>query len=94
MSTYVDEDSAFFLPDSLPYRRAGVADGVISCTVGLQYQSGESNYVFHAQADWGDDPRAADLCWVQLHLTMEGRQPLGVSYRVVALCDPAAVADA
>ena len=92
VATYLREAPAFFLPDSLPYRRTGLADAVASCTVGVHSSTGESNFVTGATAAWADDPRGGEVSWLQVTFDVYGKEPLGLDYRVVALCDPAAVA--
>ena len=89
----VRDATPFFLPDSQPYRRAELADAVVTCGVAIQAHSGEASFVKAAEASFADDPRGGDRCWVALLIDVYGQEPLAVSYRVVALCDPAAVAD-
>jgi hypothetical protein len=88
----VREEARFFLPDSLPYWRARLHDAVVACSVSLQVQSGDPNMVSDPHAAWVEDPRADGLAWLQLTFSVEGRDPLAISYSVVALCDPEAVA--
>jgi hypothetical protein len=82
----MQDDTPVFLPDSLQYRRSELADGVVSCTVGIQALTSEGTHIVHASADWVDDPRTEDVCWIQVRLVVAGAAPLGVSYRVVAVC--------
>ena len=87
------ESSAFFLPDSLPYRRAELGDAQVSCSAAIHAAHGNYHLVMGAEASWADDPRGGDLCWLQLGLTVHASsEPIGVSYGVVVLCAPAAVA--
>jgi hypothetical protein len=86
------ESSAFFLPDSLPYRRAELADAQVSCSAAIHAAHLDYHFVLGASASWADDPRGGDLCWLQLGLTVHGSEPMGVSYGVVVLCAPGAVA--
>ena len=88
----ISEEARFFLPDSLPYWRARLHDAVVQCSVALQVQSGHPNVVSDPHTQWVEDPRADGLAWLQLTFSVEGRDPLAISYRVVALCDPEAVA--
>ena len=88
----IAEDAAFFLPDSLPYWRNRLDDALLSCSVALQVQSGYPNRIDDPHAAWVPDPRVDGLAWIQLSFAVEGRDPLAVSYRVVALCSPEAVA--
>jgi hypothetical protein len=88
----IQEEARFFLPDSLPYWRARLGDAAASCSVALQVQSGQPNSVLDPHVDWVDDPRDDDLSWLEISFAVDGRDPLVVSYRVVALCDPTAVA--
>ena len=94
-SRYLEwESSAFFLPDSLPYRRAELSDAQVSCSAAIHASHGNYHLVMGAQASWADDPRGGDLCWLQLELTVHASSdPIGISYDVVALCAPGAVAD-
>ena len=43
-------------------------------------------------ASWADDPRGGDVAWLQIGMTVEGREPFDESDPVDALCDVAAVA--
>ena len=87
------ERSAFFLPDSLAYRRAELGDAQVSCSVAIHASHGNFQLLLGAQASWADDPRGGDLCWLQLELTVHATsEPIGVSYGVVAVCAPGAVA--
>ena len=90
--SFVRDARPFYLPDSHPYERALLADAVVSCSVAIQAHSGEASFVNAAQASFADDPRGGDRCWVALQIDVYGQEPLAVAYRVVALCDPAAVA--
>jgi hypothetical protein len=80
------DDTPVFLPDSLQYRRSELTDGVVTCTVGMQALTSEGTHIVHAGADWVDDPRGGDVAWIQVRLVVVGAQPLGVAYRVVAVC--------
>jgi hypothetical protein len=88
----VREGARFVLPDSLPYWRARLDDAVVACSVALQVQTGYPNTIVDPHAEWVPDPRDDDLAWLQLSFDVEGRDPLGVSYRVTALCAPGAIA--
>jgi hypothetical protein len=88
----VQEEARLFLPDSLPYWRARLHDAVVACSVSLQAQSGYPNLVSDPHAAWVEDPRADGLAWLQLTFNVEGRDPLAVSYEVVALTSSEAVA--
>jgi hypothetical protein len=92
VSTFLRDATPVFLPDSLPYRRDALSDALVSCTAAVQGSTAETNFVTAAGAAWADDPRGGDLAWLQLTLDVYGKEPLGVAYRVVALCDPEAVA--
>lgn len=52
------------------------------------------HFVVGTQASWVDDPRGGDLGRLQLALTVHAGEPLGITYRVEALCAPGAVAEA
>jgi len=86
------EDARFFLPDSLPYWRARLHDAVAACSVSLQAAAGHPNMVSDPHTEWVEDPRADGLAWLQLTFSVEGGDPLAISYAVVAVCDPQAVA--
>jgi hypothetical protein len=38
------------------------------------------------------DPRVDGVAWIELSFSVDGRDPVAVSYRVVAVCHPEAVA--
>ena len=80
----------FFLPDSLPYKRDAVGDGIVAATVAVQSDV-DHTMITDAQAAFVDDPGVAGRCWIQIALTMSARGPIGLSYRVVALTAPDAV---
>jgi hypothetical protein len=88
----VREDARFFLPDSLPYWRARLDDAVAACSVAIQVQTGYPNSIVDPHVAWVPDPRNDDLAWLELTFSVEGRDPLAVSYRVTAVCNPTAVA--
>src|SRR5215208_4213651 len=88
---YVNDDSTFFLPDSHAYARADLGDAVVTCSVALQAAPGEACFITHAEATYADDPRGGGHSWVALRIAVYGRQPIGVSYRVTALCPTLAV---
>jgi hypothetical protein len=88
----VREDARLFLPDSLPYWRSRLDDAAVTCSVALQLQTGYPNAITDPHASWVPDPRNDDLAWLQMAFSVEGRDPLAVSYRVVAMCDPDAIA--
>jgi hypothetical protein len=80
----------FFLPDSLPYKRDAVGDGIVAATVAVQSDV-ERTTITDAQAAFVDDPGVGGRCWIQIAVTVAGRGPIGLSYRVVALTAPDAV---
>ena len=88
----IQEEVRFFLPDSLPYWRGRLDDGVLACSVSLQVQSGYPNSVTGPHAAWVPDPRVDGVAWIELSFDVDARDPLAVAYRVVALCKPEAVA--
>jgi hypothetical protein len=75
-------ESPFFLPDSLPYDGAKLADATLSITIAAVNLS-DHLYLFDQQARFAADP-AGRPTWVQVQLLLTGRIPLAVSYRVVA----------
>jgi hypothetical protein len=88
---YLREDSAFFLPDSHPYAREHLGEASATCSVAVVGEPGEAYFVTHAEASFADDPRGGDHAWLALRIAVYGRQPLGISYRVTAICPTAAV---
>jgi hypothetical protein len=89
--TYLNEDAAFFLPDSHPYTTGDLGDATVTCSVALQGQPGEASFITHAEASFTGDPRGGDQSWIALRIAVYGRQPLGVAYRVTAICPVIAV---
>ena len=89
--THLNEDSAFFLPDSHPYVTADLSGAVVTCSVALQGLPGEAAFITHAEASFTDDPRGGDHSWIALRVAVYGRQPLAVAYRVTATCPTIAV---
>ena len=83
-------DVVFFVPDSLPYVRAQVAEAPLQLSVAL-CGSGEVGAIVHAAASYVDDPSGAPT-WIQLRLVGHLGWQGGVSYRVVALTPVDAVA--
>ena len=83
-------ESAFFVPDSLPYDRSALGDAVLSASVVLRATGGESNAVVDAAATFVDDPSGTPT-WIQLTLQANIGWPAGVGYRIVALTPPGAV---
>jgi len=55
------EGTAFFLPDSLPYRRAELADAQVSCSAAIQASHLDYHFVMDAHASWADDPRGGEF---------------------------------
>jgi len=89
--TYLNEDSAFFLPDSHPYVTGDLGGAAVTCSVALQAQPGEASFITHAEASFAADPRDGTRSWIALRLAVYGRQPLAVAYRVTAVCPTIAV---
>ena len=89
--TYLNEDSAFFLPDSHPYVTADLGAAAVTCSVALQAQPGEACFVTRAEASFAGDPRGGDRSWIALRLAVYGREPLAVAYRVTTICPTIAV---
>jgi hypothetical protein len=84
------KDVAFFLPDSLPYRRDAIEDAQLSVSAALQ-ASGEQGVVLQATAAFVDDPSGAPA-WVQLHISAFSGWPCAIAYTVVVLVTPDGVA--
>lgn len=74
----------FFLPDSMPYKRDALGNATIAGTVAAQ-SAPDDVEIGEAQFSFADDPSLPNRAWVQLALTMSGRGPIGISYRVVTL---------
>ena len=89
--TYLNEDTAFFLPDSHPYTTADLDGAAVTCSVALQGQPGEASFITNAEASFGADPRGGDQSWIALRIAVYGRQPLAIAYRVTAICPTIAV---
>jgi hypothetical protein len=84
------KDVAFFVPDSLPYRREHLGGAQLSVAASLQ-ASGEHSAILAAEAAFVDDPSGAPA-WIQLRISAHSGWPCAVAYRVVALTSPDAVA--
>jgi hypothetical protein len=87
----VREEARFFLPDSLPYWRRRLDDAVAACSVALQAQTGHPNTITDPHVEWVPDPRNDDIAWLQLTFGVDCRDPVAVSYRVTAVCNPKAI---
>jgi hypothetical protein len=87
----VRDATPVFLPDSLPYRQGALGNATVSCNAAVQASNNETHLVTNAQAGFVDDPRGGETAWLQLLLDIYGHEPLGIAYRVVVLCDRAAV---
>jgi hypothetical protein len=83
-------ETAFFVPDSLPYTRAALGDAQLSLSVALQ-AAGENAAITDATAEFADDPSGSPT-WVRVSLAAWAAWPCAVSYRVVALAPPEAIA--
>lgn len=81
--------ASFFVPDSLPYNRASLADATLSVSVVLQ-ASGETGAIVDAAVTFTDDPSGAPT-WLQLHVHGHIGWPAAAGYRVIALTSPDAV---
>jgi hypothetical protein len=77
-------ETAFFVPDSLPYDRATLGDAVLSVSVVLRGTGGESSAIVDATATFTDDPSGAPT-WIQLAARANIGWPAGIGYRIVAL---------
>jgi hypothetical protein len=78
--------ASFFVPDSLPYWRAALADATLSVSV-LLCGSGETSAITAAAAVFTEDPSGAPT-WIQVHVQGHLSWPAGVGYRIVALTPP------
>jgi hypothetical protein len=87
----LNEDSAFFLPDSHAYVTSELGGAAVTCSVALQAQAGEASFITHAEASFAPDPRGDEHSWVALRIAVYGRQPLAIAYRVTAICPTLAV---
>ena len=83
------KEVAFFVPDSLPYRRETLADAQLSVSVALAAGGEQSGSWPPTPPSWTPLGRAA---WVQLQISAHSGWPLAVASRVVALTAPDAVA--
>jgi hypothetical protein len=77
-------ESAFYVPDSLPYDRPALGDAVLSASVVLRATGGDSSAIVDATATFVDDPSGAPT-WIQLALRANIGWPAGIGYRIVAL---------
>jgi hypothetical protein len=84
------KDAAFYIPDSLPYRREALDGAQLSVTATVQ-ASGEQGAVLQASAGFVDDPSGAPT-WVHLELLVFSNWPCAIAYRIVALSAPDAIA--
>jgi hypothetical protein len=84
-------DAGIFIPDSLPYVPASL-DAVIAATVAIQSQGGDEARITDYRAELVPDPRGQPVAWLQLRLV--GRATLGtaLSYQIVVVVAPEAVA--
>jgi hypothetical protein len=82
-------ETSFFVPDSLPYNRAALADATLSISVNLR-GSGETSAIVDTAAVFTDDPSGTPT-WIHVHLRGHLGWPAGVGYRIVALTPPDAV---
>lgn len=78
-------DTAFFLPDSLPYSPDAARDALIACSIAIQSAESESHQFIDRRAALIPDPRGAAVSWVQVQLLAVTRTPVAVSYRVDVL---------
>lgn len=76
-------EANFFVPDSLPYDRARLADATLSLTAVLA-AAGDTGAVLNAAATFADDPSGAPT-WIQIHVLGHIGWPAGVGYRLVAI---------
>lgn len=83
-------ETAFFVPDSLPYNRGALGDAVLSASVVLRASGGESSAIVDATASFVDDPSGTPT-WIRLALQANIGWPAGIGYRIVALTSPDAV---
>lgn len=80
-------ETSFFLPDSLPYRRAQLGAATLTVSMTLS-ASGETGAIVDCSAAFTDDPSGNPVTWIQVHLRASLGWPAGVGYRIVALTSP------
>ena len=80
-------ETSFFLPDSLPYRRAQLGGATLSVSMALT-GAGDTSAIVDASASFTDDPSGNPVTWVQVHLRGSLGWPAGIGYRIVALTPP------
>ncbi|BBZ17047.1 hypothetical protein [Mycolicibacterium gadium] len=77
-------ETAFFVPDSLPYDRGQLGGAVLSASVTLRASGGDSSAIVDAAATFVDDPSGTPT-WIQLAVQANIGWPAGIGYRIVAL---------
>ncbi len=81
-------DTAFFLPDSIPYRADAASVALITCSIALQSADSEGHQFIDRRASLVVDPRNPVVSWLQLQLLAMTRIPVAVSYRVDVIVPP------
>ena len=84
------KDVSFYVPDSLQYRRDALDGAQLSVSATIQ-ASGEQGAVLAAAGSFVDDPSGAPA-WVHLQVQAFSSWPCAISYRIVALTAPDAIA--
>ena len=81
--------TAFFVPDCLPYAQDALGNATLTASVALR-ASGETTAIVHAAATFTDDPSGTPT-WIQVHLAGHIGWPAAVDYRIVAVTPPDAL---
>lgn len=90
-----DMASGAFIPDSLPYLVARSSEAVIASTIALQHFSDSlTPHILDHSATLAPDPRGGGQAWLHIQVLGTGLTPIALSYRIVVLVGPDAVATA
>jgi hypothetical protein len=84
-------ESAFYLPDSLPYRAELAGSAVIAVSIAVQSAAQESHQFVDRWVTLEPDPRNAAVCWLQLRIVAASWTPVAIGYRIDVLVPPEAV---
>lgn len=82
----------FWVPDSLAYRADATGRAVVSASIGLQSIQ-VAGQVVEVGAALHPHPGRGGNCYLLISLQASAVLPIGLSYHVVVLADPDAVAD-
>jgi hypothetical protein len=86
-----NKDTAFYVPDSLPYHREALDGAQLTASATLQASGSEVSALIEVAAGFVDDPSGAPT-WVHLQLHAFSHWPCAIAYRIVALTPPDAIA--